>query len=93
MQELTIIARDLETYNKNRSFNERARSMLLPGQSQGAAERERYNRSLEPPSAQLKVGQEIDISQNSLSINNPMEELKQYEERLMSGLAAPKFHN
>ena len=30
MQDLAVIAKDLERYNKNRYFNDRARSMMLP---------------------------------------------------------------
>ena len=30
MNDLAVIARDLERYNKNRYFNDRARSMMLP---------------------------------------------------------------
>ena len=54
-----MVARDLEVYNKNRNFNNRARSMLV--QAEGN-EVERNFRSLEPPSAQLRVGHEVDIS-------------------------------
>lgn len=30
MLELSVIAKDLENYNKNKYFNERARSMMAP---------------------------------------------------------------
>ena len=75
MNELSVIARDLETYNKNRNFDQRARSMLI--QQGSMAARERNFRSLEPARAaasQLKVGYEVDISQQSVSIQDQRED-------------------
>ena len=38
MKELSVIAKDLENYNKNRLFNERARSMMMPENGQSINE-------------------------------------------------------
>ena len=60
MQQLSVIARDLEKYNKNRNFDMRARSMQL-SEEKASAEMNRNYRSIEPPSAKLRVGYEVDI--------------------------------
>jgi len=41
MSELSIIAKDLEKYNKNRYFNDRAKSMMNPGEDNFSASKQK----------------------------------------------------